>query len=321
VQQALSVTPGGRSVNYRLQRTVSHRLPRRGADFDRHAQTAARHLRALGQVRAEVDRAGLRCYEFGAGWDLIGPIAMWSLGVNHQTLVDIRPNVKLDLVTDTIRRFARERIRLEGVLGDALRTPGEDPVTSLPQLASRFGITYLAPQNAQAPGLPDQSVDLVCSTFTLEHLPAAEIAGILAATRRTLAPGGVVSCLIDMHDHYIYSDPHLSAYNFLRYPSWLWRLLNPPLGWQSRLRHSEYLELFAQAGYEIVADDAQRPDEAAVRALARMHVARQFRGLDLIDLGTTATHLVARLAGDGYSSNSVSIQSMCWRSSEPTTST
>ena len=249
------------------------------------------------QARPGVHRGTVRCYEFGAGWDLIGPIAMWALGVDHQTLVDIRPNVKLDLVNDTVVRFARDRIRLQRALGDALRPMSPEPIASTRELSRRFGITYLAPQDARSVPLPDGSVDLVTSTFTLEHIPPADIAAILAETRRLLAPTGVVSCLIDMYDHYAYTDPAISAYNFLRFPGWIWRFLNPSLGWQSRLRYSQYRELFAQAGYEILADAPHRPTDAELRALGELRLAPEFRGFAASDLGTTAAHIVAAPAG------------------------
>jgi SAM-dependent methyltransferase len=254
------------------------------------------------RVLPGADRSQLHAYEFGAGWDLIGPIATWALGVDRQTLVDIRPNARLELVNDTISRFARDPVRLERALGQPLRPVANgEPLTNIGELANRFGISYLAPHDARAVGLADETVDLVTSTFTLEHIPPADIAGILAETRRILAPNGLVSCLIDMHDHYIYSDPGISAYNFLRFPGWLWRLFNPRLAWQSRLRHSQYLELFTREGFEIVSDEPQLPDGKELNELGAMRLAPEFRGLSLVDLGTKATHLIARRAAADYS--------------------
>ena len=54
--------------------------------------------------------------------------------------------------------------------------------------------------------LPAASVDFVSSTNTLEHIPATDIGPILAECRRLLRPDGVVSCRIDMRDHYSYFD-------------------------------------------------------------------------------------------------------------------
>lgn len=294
VQGGLSLVPGGRRANYFMQRNVSKRLPRRDADFDFHAATAARHLAALERVRPGAERAALRCYEFGAGWDLIGPIAMWALGVEHQTLVDIEPNVKLELVNDTIPRFAKHLARLEQALQAPLRAPDPTPMASLGELAPRFGITYLAPQDARELPLPAGSVDFVSSTFTLEHIPPGDIAAILRETRRVMTPEGVISSLIDMQDHYNYIDSGLSVYNYLRYPAWRWRFLNPSLQPQNRLRHSQYLRLFDAAGFEELSDEPVRPSPDDLRELRQMRRAPEFAGFDEVDLGTRSTHLVAR---------------------------
>jgi SAM-dependent methyltransferase len=294
IQGGLSLVPGGREANYFLQRNVSRRLPRSDADFDFHAETAARHLAALDRVRPGADRANLHCYEFGAGWDLIGPIAMWAMGIEHQTVVDISPHVKLELVNDTIERFAHHGSRLEQGLGAPLRAPEAKPVASPGELATRFGIAYLAPQDARALPLADHTVDFVSSTFTLEHIPHADIAAILRETRRVMAPDGVLSSLIDMQDHYNYVDSTVSVYNYLRYPAWRWRFLNPSLQWQNRLRHSQYLGLFDAAGFEVVSDDPVRPTDEDLGELRRISRAPEFQRFDEADLGIRSTHLVAR---------------------------
>lgn len=294
VQGTISILPRSEDANYFLQKNVSRRLPRAAGDFDMHAAYAARHLAALERVRPGVDRSTLRCYEFGAGWDLIERIAMYALGVNQQTTLDIRPNIRLELVNWTIHQFATNASHLEQVLGAPLRAVCDKPIVSTAELRERFGITYLAPADARAAPLPDGCVDFVTSTFTLEHIPPAEIAAILRETRRLLAPDGVISSAIDMKDHYQYIDAKVSTYNFLRYPPWVWRLLNPSLAPQNRLRHSQHLELFRDAGYEILFDDVQHPTAEDLRELEEMRVARQFADLSLVDLGTKSTHLVAR---------------------------
>lgn len=281
-------------MNHYLQKHVSKRLPRSEPDFDWHALTGVGHLQALDRVRPGVDRSGLHCYEFGAGWDLIGPISMWALGIDRQTVVDMNPNVALDLVNDTIHRFATDADRLDGVLGSRLRRPDESPIAGVDDLAARFGITYLAPQDARAMPLADASVDFVVNTFTLEHISPADIAAILRETRRVMAPEAIISSKIDMQDHYHYVQSTLSVYNYLRYPEWRWRWLNPPLHSQNRLRHSQYVELFEQAGFEIVSDDPARATSEDLAELRGIAIAPEFARFSVTDLGTKHTHLVAR---------------------------
>ncbi len=296
VQGTISLVPRGEEINYFLQRNVSRRLPRVGDEFDIHAKHAAQHLAALERVRPGVDRSTLKCYEFGAGWDLIEQITMWALGVDQQTILDVRPNIKVELVNRAIHEIATNPVRLEQALGCRLRPVDVAPIASTADLRERFGITYLAPADARSVPLPDGSIDFVTSTETLEHIPPLEIAAILRETRRLLASDGVISSLIDMKDHYHYIDPAVSPYNFLRYPPWAWRLLNPGLQPQNRLRNSQYRALFTDAGYEIVFDECEPPTNDELRELQQMRIASEFRRFSWLDLGTKETHLVARRA-------------------------
>jgi hypothetical protein len=76
VQRILSLVPGGERVNYLLQRRVTRKLPAGDGQFFLHFGQAIRHVRALaehGERQVDV----IRAYEFGAGWDLIGPLSLF----------------------------------------------------------------------------------------------------------------------------------------------------------------------------------------------------------------------------------------------------
>jgi SAM-dependent methyltransferase len=270
VQDVLSVVPKGEALNYLLQRHVTHGLPAPDGLFRMHVDEAERHLRVLREQGGELGVL----YEFGAGWDLIGPLLMAREGIERQILVDIRRNVRMSLVQDTLRRLGmRETTTLEAL-----------------------GIEYLAPRDARDTGLPAHSVDAVTSTFTLEHIPAADIAAILRESRRILRPGGLVSCAVDMKDHYSYFDGRLGPYHFLTVPDNRWRLVNPPLHHQNRLRLSDYRRLFQEAGLTIVDEEVRRPTDAQREALAALELAPRFKGRPLEDLAALEVRLVARSA-------------------------
>jgi SAM-dependent methyltransferase len=166
------------------------------------------------------------------------------------------------------------------------------------ELEDRFGTRYLAPCDARATGLERGSIDFVSSTNTLEHVPAADVALILAECRRLLRPDGALSSRIDLRDHYSYFDGSLSPYNFLRYRDRTWRLFNSALLHQNRLRRPDYLEAFATAGLTVVAEEAATPTEADLAALAEVRPAAEFRGYALEDLGVKGLFLVAQPAAD-----------------------
>lgn len=294
LQHGIGALPHAESAHYVFQRRVSRTLPAGEGVFRRKFGRALAHVRAYEEhgPRRELGDAAL--YEFGTGWDLAIPLSYWALGVDRQTLVDIRPNLRPELVNLTLDRLQRLHGELEEASGRSLRSPGEGRVVSAADLGA-FGITYLAPCDARATGLDAASVDLVTSTNTLEHIPAADLVAILAECRRLLRPDGLVSSRIDLRDHYAYGDSALTPYNFLRYSDRAWRLLDGGLSRQNRLRRPDYLQAFATAGLSVVNERTETP-EGGLEQLKALDLAPRFRAYTLEDLAVTRLFLVARPA-------------------------
>jgi SAM-dependent methyltransferase len=291
-QNLFSVLPRGERLNYQFQRRVMRSLPASDARFRRKLVRAFQHFDAFSRY----GKAGEPVfYEFGAGWDLAVPLAYYALGVERQILVDIRPIVRLELVNDSIRKFEANKHELEKTSGRSLRPLGAADVSTLAELEERFGIRYLAPCDARNTGLPAESIDFISSTDTMEHIPEDDLLRILVECRRLLKPEGLMSYRIGMEDHYAYFDRSVSHYNFLRFPDPVWRLLNPALHYQSRLRHPDYVRLARAAGLEIVEDRPSRPTEGDLATLHGMKLARRFRdAYAREELGIKAATFVVR---------------------------
>jgi SAM-dependent methyltransferase len=292
VQKTLSLVPGGERVNHLLQRTVTKRLPAGDRQFLLHFDEAARHVRACARRPQDV-----RAYEFGAGWDLIGPLSLWALGVSQQVVVDVAAHVRLALVDHSIVQLSRHHAALEERAGRPLRRVDPPPVRSYAELRERFGIDYRAPCNARGTGLGAGSFDLISSTFTLEHIPRDDILAILRECARLVADGGIVSCSIDMQDHYAFDDPRISVYNFLRYSDRRWRLVNSSLHHQNRLRARDYRELFVEAGLSTLDEVVGGPDPQDRARLRMLPLAPRFAGAySLGELEPTTMVIVATSA-------------------------
>ena len=293
LQRGLGLLPQGERLNYLFQRRVLRSLPAGDAALRRKFARALQHLGVYREHGPGVP-AGEACfYEFGAGWDLAIPLAYAMLDAGRQVLVDIRPSARLELVNDSLASFERLRPELEAEAGEALRPLGE-PLRSLGELESRFGIRYLAPCDARDTGLPEGSIDLASSTDTCEHIPEADLAAIFRETRRLLRPGGAFSCRIDLQDHYAYFDRTLSRYNFLRFSDRAWSLVNSPLHFQNRLRAPDYLLLVNEAGLDLVVERPSGPSEEGLAELRSLPLADRFRGYAPEELGVTVLSFVAR---------------------------
>ncbi|HZS30680.1 MAG TPA: class I SAM-dependent methyltransferase [Gaiellaceae bacterium] len=293
LQRVLGALPQGERLNYVFQRRILRTFPVGDAALRQKFTRATAHLSAYEEYGAGVPLGEATFFEFGAGWDLAVPLAYVLLGAGRQVLVDIRPSARLELVNHTIASFERLRPQLEEEAGRSLRELG-GPVASIAELEPRFGIRYLAPCDARGTGLPAGSVELVSSTDTCEHIPAADLAGIFAECRRLLRPGGVFSCRIDLQDHYSYFDPSLSRYHFLRFSDRAWSLVDSPLHFQNRLRAPEYLRLVREAGFEVVEERPSGPNEQGREQLRTLPLAERFRGFSVDELGVTILSFVAR---------------------------
>ena len=288
-QQALSHVPRGERLNYALQRRVLHTLPASDEAFRRKANRAFQHFDAYVELGPRRPVADAVFYEFGAGWDLAVQLVYWALGVERQTVVDIRPIMRIELVNDTIAKLER----LRGEWDRDLRSPGAADLRGVEDLRERFGITYLAPRDARATGLPAESLDFVSSTDTAEHIPGDDLRAILVECRRLLKPDGLLSYRADLEDHYGRADGGASRYNFLRYSDRKWAVFNPSLHYQSRLRYPDYVQITREAGFEIVREQVSRPSEQDLVALRALHVAEKFRSYSVEELGVRGVTIVA----------------------------
>jgi SAM-dependent methyltransferase len=102
--------------------------------------------------------------------------------------------------------------------------------------------------------LPDTSVDLVISKSALEHVPWRQVEPQLADLHRVLRPGGVMVHIIDLRDHFHMKGDHDVSGDWLealRYPQKLYDAMFSNRSTNiNRLRASEWLDVFADAGFE-----------------------------------------------------------------------
>jgi SAM-dependent methyltransferase len=295
-QNVLSFVPRGERLNYVFQRHVTRSLTISERTAVGRLVRARRHLRAIEEL-INPFRTGALFFEFGTGWHLGMALAFHCLGAPRQIVTDVRRLARPRLVREMVAALRRVMVGMPGSalapipLGAGLSNGDFESMIS-----EDYGIEYRAPCDPSRTGLPDRSVDCITSTFTLEHVPPAEIPPLLRECRRLLRPGGVASFLIDYQDHYSYTDTKLSRYHFLRFPDRVWHWVNPPAHFQNRLRHRDYLELFRAAGLEVVSEGTHEPNSSDLRVLGFLPLAPRFRSYSQRDLGIRSAHVVLRKA-------------------------
>lgn len=282
--------PFGHDVYYFVQRRVTKTIPRALSPTAYTARWFTEHARVLGEHAGAGGIGGLSLFEFGAGWDLYGNCVAWCLGAERQTVYDLTRWAKPDQINVVLEHLRREpppgAVRVPETL---LPTRGAFE----PDLLRAYGITYLAPADAGATGLPDGSIDSLSTTSVLEHVPVDQIIRILTECHRLLPPGSIMSHVIDYSDHYAHSDPLITPYNFLSLSAEQWRRYNPGIHYQNRLRHADYAELFKNAGFEILSARCEQPEDAAAM-LRSVSLSAEFRSRPTAVLAPLVGHYVVR---------------------------
>lgn len=178
-------------------------------------------------------------FEFGGGKNLAQNLYLSSL-VDRQVVVDLNPMVDIKLV-----EIARN------LLACSVELKSKKVIQTLNDL-QHYGITYISPMDAAETDFENTSLDACISTNTLEHIPKEGIVLIFKELYRTLKKDGIVSARIDYSDHYAHTDPSISLLNYLKYSETEWLKYNHRSHYQNRLRHDDYVTLFADCGFKVI---------------------------------------------------------------------
>lgn len=273
VQGAISPLPARDRLNHLLQRYITGSVALTDEVFERKLAQCHRHLDSYRAQRGTVPRHAL---ELGTGWYPIVPIGLVDAGVERVTTVDVNPLCDLAGARSALERFDRH-------------SRADPTANNAAELLEPLGVRLLV-GDVRDSGLEEGSVDLFVSNNTLEHVPPSTLAEIMAEFRRLAAPGAVMDHFIDMSDHYAHFDRSITEFNYLRYSDRRWRPFNNRLQYQSRLRISDYRRIVEDAGFRIVAEDAER---GPVDALEKIPLAPRFRRYSRDDLAVLRCWLTA----------------------------
>lgn len=258
VQNAVAALPLSNQIYYAMQRTVGSWKPGRSNPlewFDA-GLTMVKWIRGAGY-----DVTGKHFLEVGTGRNVSVPLALWLCGAAEVVTVDLNSYLSDALVAESIE-FVRQK---HGEVVAAFGTEAEQPLFQerLRQLIALQGgtkellrlakIEYVSPADATRLDFPGESFDFHTSHAVFEHIPPEAIKGILTEARRLLKPRGVLLHIIDPSDHFSHDDASITAINFLQFSEREWdKLAGNKFMYHNRLRAYEYLEMFRQAGVNIL---------------------------------------------------------------------
>ena len=151
-----------------------------------------------------------------------------------------------------------------------LHSPNLDQVSSGEQVLRLCHAQYLTEGLQSLRAIPRDSVDFIWSHVVLQHIKWAEFAEVLRECRRMLRPTGVCSHRVDL------TDQMAGSLNHLRFSFRLWEsgFVADSDYYTNRLRHTQILTCFREAGFVPTVTNTQRWPRFPV---ARTTLWREFR--------------------------------------------
>lgn len=251
VQKLITYLPYSHKINYFFQKYVTKGVYLSDEYFYDRLGHAREHLHSYQKYTNK--KCPSTCLEIGTGWYPVVPVSFFLSGAGTIYSVDISMLTSQKRLHSTLQKFAdcHKAGLLEkyvDFLPDRLQTIytllENYSNYSLEEVLQKLHITYLI-EDARKLSLPDNSIDLVNSNNTFEHIYPAILIPILKEFRRIVnKKSGVMSHFIDMSDHFAHFDKSINIYNFLQFSEAQWQWIDNSIQPQSRLRIYDYKQIY-----------------------------------------------------------------------------
>lgn len=295
VQKTISFLPGSNRINFFFQKHVTKGVQLSEFYFEDRLIHARKHLASFDQYASKPLETTL---ELGTGWYPVVPIALFLRGATQINTVDISDLTDKEKILTTIDWFLH--YEQNGKLEEYLH-PLKDRMDTLKKIkkeAEQFDFQKILDtlhiqytiMDIRAINLPEQSIDLVHSNNTFEHVYPRVLEGILAKFKSLVHPEGIQSHFIDMSDHFAHFDHSINIYNFLRFSDLAWDRIDNSVQPQNRWRLNEYKKLYQSLDINISDIDARPGDLSALKSI---NLAPKYQSFDLADLAVSHAYIVS----------------------------
>jgi SAM-dependent methyltransferase len=303
IQNTVAALPWSNDLYFWLQRSVGSLRPGRHSPLE--------WFTAAAQMATWIEEAGRTVnkktfLEVGAGRTIDLPLGLWLCGADRVITVDLNPYLSDVLVQESlnfIRSHEQESLAALGAYGT--RTEAQDRLRKLAGFEGKLddvlkltNTVYKSPADATKLDLAGGSIDFHVSYAVLEHMPREIIEATLGEARRLLRPDGLLVHVIDPSDHFSHDDDSITAINFLQFSEDEWRrLAGNRFMYHNRLRAHEFVQLFEQAGLNILLSRQITDDRALTELQQGFRLDPRFQKINAEQLAVRNITLVAEVAG------------------------
>lgn len=297
VQKTISYLPLSHKINYFFQKYVTKGVFLSDEYFYDRLGHAKAHIQHYQQY------TGKSCpqssLEIGTGWYPIVPISLFLIGAEKIYSVDISFLISKERLQTTLERFVAcheagkltEFVQFIPEKYNIIKNILENYNSiSLEDALKTLNLTYLV-EDARSLSLSDQSIDLVNSNNTFEHIYPEILIPILKEFKRVVKRnGGIMSHFIDMSDHFAHFDKTINIYNFLQFSDIEWKWIDNSIQPQNRLRIYDYKQIYTDLGLPITFEDF-RPGN--LDELKSISLSKKYTDFPLSEVAKSHCHFVS----------------------------
>lgn len=259
VQKTISFLPKSQQLNFFFQKYVTKGVQLSDEYFYDRLEHAKNHINSYRKWTNKYTASS--SLELGTGWYPVIPISLYLIGVQHIHTLDISPLMTKERILTTIERILESYnqgtlqeyyIPDTGKLAQLEYLSKHGTALTFEALLQELQMTYLI-EDARDTKLPNDSMDLIHSNNTFEHIYPTILKPILSEFNRVLQKKeGIQSHFIDMSDHFAHFDTSITIYNFLKFSTSKWKIIDNAIQPQSRLRIDDYIEMYRSLALPIV---------------------------------------------------------------------
>ncbi len=313
IQNSIGVLPGSTPfrINEWLTR-VARGAPLARADLSQRFEKGVDNLHFL-RLKSGCTVEGKTILELGTGWLGVDLLLFYLLGAKKIYTVDHHPHltystfknllVWIDTKPDVLGQMGKFGLCPDSLLQQRFVHVKDvhAQCSNLHQMLQTMHIEYCISHSCRTTplALPSKGIDIFYSESVLQRIPEEDLRDTIQdAATRLLSPTGVFFHRVNPLDVNAHLDRRLWYLNYLRYSDFFFRVFySGKLNTQNRLRESDFVDFFSNAGLEVmyVGSYIMRED---LERLKKFPVDRRFVGKTIEDLATWRSKIVGCNAGE-----------------------
>ena len=222
--------------------------------------------------------------EIGTGWSGIDLILLHLFGVSDIYSIDKAAHLDLKVCKAGLEGLKESAGEIENTFGidDVLNKLIRIPTDTLNAFLKHIKVHYCVGKELNEIYIEKSTIDLFYTYSCLQIIPLTELRRLLEAVTFVLKQGAILYNDVRFIDNNYKVQENLNPFGYLQYSDWLWNLIQSrKFNYHNRLRHSEFLKLMCQYGFELVAERNSILDKSLIQSVK---LDKRFAAVDINDL-------------------------------------